>query len=115
MAMGKLGTATITYHFYKNFGPLSIWYNKKMPHASSFTFGTYKVDTTRSIISFTYHVKFKYGITKTFTDRLIFPDVAPELWEKIPKTVLEPTLQTLLLMIGINYWCVFPTNNIRIE
>ena len=86
-----------------------------MPHASSFTFGTYKVDTTRSIISFTYHVKFKYGITKTFTDRLIFPDVAPELWEKIPKTVLEPTLQTLLLMIGINYWCVFPTNNIRIE
>jgi len=86
-----------------------------MPRASSFTFGTYKVDTTRSIITFTYRVEFKWGIGKTFTDRLIFPDVAPELWEKVPKAVLEPTLQALLLMIGINYWCVYPSSNMRIE
>jgi len=86
-----------------------------MLRISSFTFGTYKVDAARSTITFTYRVEFKYGITKIITDQLIFPDVAPELWEKIPKTVLEPTLQSLLLMIGINYWCVFPTNNIRIE
>jgi len=86
-----------------------------MLHASSFTFGTYKVDTARSIITFTYRVEFKWGIAKTFTDRLIFRDVAPELWEDVPKAVLEPTLQALLLMIGINYWCVFPTSNIRIE
>ena len=86
-----------------------------MLRTSSFTFGTYKVDTTRSIITFTYRVEFKYGIVKTFTDRLFFENVAPELWEKVPKAVLEPTLQALLLMIGINYWCVFPTRNIRIE
>ncbi len=86
-----------------------------MLRASSFTFGTYKVDTTRSIITFTYRVEFKYGIVKTFTDQLIFPDIAPKLWENVPKAVLEPTLQALLLMIGINYWCVFHTNNIRIE
>jgi len=60
-------------------------------------------------------VKFKYGIVKTFADQLMFPDVTPELWEKIPKDVLEPTLQALLLMIGINYWCVFPTKNIYIK
>lgn len=86
-----------------------------MPHASSFTFGTYTVDASRSIVSFTYRVEFKYGIAKTFTDRLVFPDVAPELWDTVPKEVLEPTLQALLLMIGINYWCTFPTNNIRID
>ncbi len=92
-----------------------MWHITKIIHASSFTFGTYKVDTKRSIVTFTYHVKFKFGIVKTFTDRLYFKDVTPELWGKIPKAVLEPTLQALLLMIGINYWCVFPTSNIRIE
>lgn len=86
-----------------------------MLQASSFTFGTYKVDTTRSIITFTYRVEFKFGTRKTFTDRLFLEDVAPDLWEKVPKAVLEPTLQALLLMIGINYWCVFPTSNIKIE
>ncbi len=86
-----------------------------MLRASSFTFGTYKVDTAHSIITFTYRVEFRFGISKTFTDRLIFKDVAPELWEKVPKAVLEPTLQALLIMLGINYWCVFPTKNIRIE
>lgn len=86
-----------------------------MPRVSSFTFSTYKVDSARSIITFTYRVEFQSGRTKTFTDRLMFPDMAPELWNKVPKAVLEPTLQALLLMLGINYWCVFPTKNIRIE
>ena len=86
-----------------------------MLHATSFTFGAYKVNTASSTIFFTYQVKFKFGISKTFTDRLIFQNITPELWGKIPKSVLEPTLQSLLLMIGINYWCVFPTNNIRIK
>lgn len=81
----------------------------------SFTFCTYEVDTTRSIITFTYQVEFKYGIKKTFTDKLILPEIAPESWVKIPKEVLEPTLQALLIMLGINYWCVFPTSNIKIE
>jgi len=86
-----------------------------MLHASSFTFGTYKIDTPLSTITFTYRVEFKFGIVKTFTDKLLFRDVPPELWEKVPKAVLEPTLQALLIMIGINYWCIFPTRNMRIE
>ena len=86
-----------------------------MLHASSFTFGAYKVDTARSTITFTYRVKFRSGFAKTFTDRLYFNDIAPESWDKIPKAVLDPTLQSLLLMIGINYWAVFPTKNIRIQ
>lgn len=86
-----------------------------MPRASSFTFDTYKVDSARSTITFTYRVEFPSGTTRTFTDQLFFKDVSPEQWEKVPKTVLEPTLQALLLMIGINYWAVFPTKNIRIE
>lgn len=92
-----------------------MWHITKMLRASSFTFGSYKVDTKRSMVTFTYRVEFKFGIVKTFTDQLFFKDVEPELWEKVPKTVLEPTLQALLLMIGINYWLAFPTNNIRIE
>ena len=85
-----------------------------MLRASSFTFGIYKINPARSSITFTYIVEFKFGLRKTFTDKLVFPDVAPELWEKIPKDVLAPTLQALLLILGINYWCVFPTKNIRI-
>lgn len=92
-----------------------MWHITKILQASSFTFGTYKIDTKRSIITFTYHVEFKFGIVKTFSDRLFLKDVKPEMWEKVPKAVLEPTLQALLLMIGINYWSAFPTNNIRIE
>src|SRR3989338_4526891 len=91
------------------------WYDAEMLRATSFTFGTYKVDTIRSIITFTYRVEFKSGRVRTYTDRLIFEDVAPEMWEKVPNGVLEPTLQALLLMIGINYWCVFPTPDIRIQ
>ena len=86
-----------------------------MLHVSSFTFGAYKVNASRSTITFTYHVKFKSGRVKTYTDKLLFPDVTSELWGAVPKDVLEPTLQALLLVIGINYWCVFPTNNILIE
>lgn len=92
-----------------------MWHITKILRASSFTFGAYKVDAKRSTIIFTYHVKFTFGITKTFIDRLILPDVKPEMWEKIPKDVLEPTLQALLLMIGINYWQAFPTKNMLIE
>ncbi len=86
-----------------------------MSRASSFTFGTYAVDAARSIVSCTYHVGFKSGRTKSYTDQLFFEGISPELWEQVPKAVLEPTLQALLLMLGINYWCVFPTHNIRIE
>ncbi len=83
--------------------------------ALSFTFGTYAVDTKRSTVSFTYRVELASGRTRTYTDRIFLHDVAPELWEKVPKTVLEPTLQALLLMLGINYWAVYPTANMRIE
>ncbi|MDO8603889.1 MAG: hypothetical protein Q7K40_00520 [bacterium] len=87
----------------------------KIVHPLSFTFGSYKIDTERSIISFTYHVEFRFGITKTFTDRLFLKDITPEMWGKVPTAVLEPTLQSLLLILGINYWSAFRTRNIRIN
>jgi UDP-N-acetyl-alpha-D-muramoyl-L-alanyl-L-glutamate epimerase len=86
-----------------------------MLRVSSFTFGTYSIDAERSIARFTYHVELASGKTTTYTDRLYFKDVTPEMWEKIPESVLTPTLQALLLMLGINYWTVFPTKNMRIE
>lgn len=92
-----------------------MWHPTKIIHASSFTFGTYVVDPKRSVVTFTYRVEFAFGIGKTFTDRLYFKDVTPEAWANVPKAVLEPTLQALLLMLGINYWLAFPTNNMRIE
>jgi hypothetical protein len=82
---------------------------------SSFTFCGYSVDAARSTVSFTYRVEFKYGISKTLTDKLYFKDVRKEAWGTVPKTVLESTLQSLLLMLGINYWSTFRTPNIRIE
>lgn len=81
----------------------------------SFTFSSYKIDPSHSTVAFTYRVEFKNRITKTFTDRLVCKDVPSEAWEKVPKEVLEPTLQALSLMLGINYWCIFRTKNIRIE
>lgn len=86
-----------------------------MVRPASFTFASYKIDAARSMLIFSYRVEFQYGITKTFTDRLFFPDVTPEQWRRVPKDVLEPMLQALLIMLGINYWCVFPTSNLRIE
>lgn len=87
----------------------------KILKVSSFTFCTYAVDTKRSMVIFTYRVRFQLGIHKTFTDRLFLKDVSPESWVKVPPSVLEKTLQSLLLMIGINYWSAFPTKNIHIE
>ncbi len=80
-----------------------------------FTFGTYTVNSYTSTVTFKYHVEFKYGIKKTFTDTLVFPNVGIEVWDRIPKEVLEPTLQSLLIMLGINYWMIFPTNNMQIQ
>ncbi len=82
---------------------------------SSFIFGNYSVDTSRSILTCTYRVELKSGKVRIFTDRLHLKDVPPESWGKVPKAVLEPTLRALLLMLGVNYWAVFPTNNIHIE
>ena len=92
-----------------------MWHFTKILRPSSFTFDTYTVDAARSTITFTYRVEFQSGRVRTYVDRLFFEDVSPELWEKVPRAVLEPTLQALLLMIGINCWSVFPTKNIRIE
>ncbi len=86
-----------------------------MLRAQSFTFGKYTINKKRSIVTFTYQVKFRFGITKTFTDKLYLKDIPKEAWDKVPKEVLEPTLQALLIMLGINYWCVFPTKNIHIK
>lgn len=92
-----------------------MWHVTKIIPVNSFTFDTYLVDENRSIITFTYKVEFKFGITKTFTDKLYFKEITPEMWKSVPATVLEPTLQALLLIIGINYWSAFRTNNIKIK
>lgn len=84
-------------------------------HPTSFTFGSYSIDPERSAARFTYRVTFPLGITKTFTDTLFFEGVKPSAWGKVPKEVLEPTLQALLLMLGINYWSAFRTKNMCIE
>ncbi len=91
-----------------------MWHYKKILQASSFTFDSYRVDPSCSTITFTYGVEFKSGRVRNYTDRLVLKEVPPEAWAKVPKAVLEPTLQALHLMIGINYWSVMPTNNIRI-
>lgn len=86
-----------------------------MPRASSFTFGSYSVDTERSTLSFTYEAELPSGKIERFTDRLYLESVTSQMWEEVPKHVLEPTLQALLLMLGMNYWMVYPTRNMRIK
>ncbi|MFM2414381.1 MAG: hypothetical protein RI911_74 [Candidatus Parcubacteria bacterium] len=86
-----------------------------MFQASSFTFASYDIDRARSIVSFHYKVTFKNGRVRTYTDQIFLPDIEPSSWDKIPVAVLESTLQALLLILGINYWCVFRTKYITIE
>ena len=86
-----------------------------MLSASTFTFGKYKIDKKRSTITFTYRADFKFGLSKHYTDKLIFENIDEGAWDEIPEDVLKPTLEALLIMLGINYWCVFPTKNIKIE
>lgn len=86
-----------------------------MPRATSFTFGQCEVDARRSRITCSYRVGFEDGTEQTFSDQLSFPDVPSEAWETVPEAVLQPTLQALFIILGINYWCAFPARNIRIE
>jgi hypothetical protein len=81
----------------------------------SFTFGKYHIDIENSVVSFKYTVKFKFGLRMTFTDRLYLKGAPAESWEKVPEEVMRQTLQSLSLMLGINYWSIFPTNNILID
>lgn len=81
----------------------------------SFTFDKYKINPRKGIVTFTYIVEFKYGFKKTFKDKLILKGINRELWKNVPEEVLKPALESLLIMLGINYWCIFPTNNIKIK
>jgi hypothetical protein len=81
----------------------------------SFVFVGFKIDKKRSIVTFEYRVHFTRGFSKTFKDRLTLDNVREEHWSTVPDSVLTPTLQALLIMIGINYWSTFPTSNIKIE
>ncbi len=92
-----------------------MWHISKIIPVSSFTFGAYSIDKERSIVTFKYHVEFKLGIKKTFTDKLYFNDISTDAWGTVPETVLTATLQSLLIMLGINYWSAFRTSNIKIE
>ncbi|MFN4181556.1 MAG: hypothetical protein ACK4FA_02580 [Candidatus Paceibacteria bacterium] len=85
-----------------------------MFRATSFTFLGYKINKKSSNVTFTYKVKFKSGVVHTFTDKILLEHVPKDAWDKIPPQILKNTLEALLLMLGINYWCVFPTQNIRI-
>lgn len=90
-------------------------YHARMLKARSFTFVGYEIDVTHSTVTCTYRVEFSFGFTKTFRDMLHLPDVAVDSWSAVPEAVLRTTLEALVLMLGINYWAVFPTKNIHIE
>lgn len=92
-----------------------MWHITKILPVTSFTFASYIVNKQHLSVTFTYRVEFKFGIKKNFTDNLFFNDVDLKAWDKIPKPVLEATLQALLIMLGINYWSAFRTNNIKID
>lgn len=87
----------------------------KIPRPTSFTFGSYKIHPKSGRVTFKYEVRFKYGIRYTFKDTLYLKDVPEEAWSKVPNSTLEPTLEALSIMLGINYWCVFPTPNTKIK
>lgn len=86
-----------------------------MPRVESFTFGTYAIDAAQSTVTCTYRIAFENGKTVTYTDELQLKDIPPEAWGAVPEAILTPTLEALTLMLGINYWTVYPTKNIRIE
>lgn len=87
----------------------------KIPRPTSFTFGSYKIHPKSGRVAFKYEVRFKYGIRYTFKDTLYLKDVPEEAWSKVPRSTLKPTLEALSIMLGINYWCVFPTRNTKIK
>lgn len=81
----------------------------------SFTFGSYEVDVNRSALKFTYTVMFSNGTASVYTDKLYINGATKEMWGRIPKAQLEKHLQSLLIMLGINYWMIFPVKTIKIE
>jgi hypothetical protein len=87
----------------------------KLLAVASFTFVGYQINTDASIVTFTYRVKFVNGLSKICRDKLSLHQVKTENWVNTPEPIITATLDALLIMIGINYWSLFPTKNIFIE
>jgi UDP-N-acetyl-alpha-D-muramoyl-L-alanyl-L-glutamate epimerase len=86
-----------------------------MSPARRFTFGSYKLDTERSTITFNYEVELEAGGRESYVDVLEFSDARPEMWAQIPSSLLKSLLETLCVMIGINYWKIHCAPEMKIE
>lgn len=88
---------------------------KKNTLEKKFTFGSYKLDTNRSIIEFNYSVDFPKNKRVTYKDMLWIPAATPEMWEKVNPALLQKLLENLTLILGINYWKIHCAPKIVIE
>lgn len=86
-----------------------------MQSAQRFIFGSYTLDAPRGTVSFDYRVEFTDGSSEQYVDILQFPGVTPDRWEHIPPDILTSLLQSLLLMLGINYWKIHCAPEMQIE
>lgn len=86
-----------------------------MPRAQRFTFLSFSLNRLTSTLTNSYAVFSSEEGEIHYVDRLEFPGVSEEMWNRIPEPVLEPLLQALHIALGINYWKLHLAREIRIE
>ncbi len=74
-----------------------------MRHATRFIFGSYSIDATTSVVTFSYVTEFDDGTQITFTDQLWFGQTTTAEWSVAADT-MRPAFESLSLILGGTYW-----------
>jgi len=86
-----------------------------MPPAKQFTFGSYALDKNNSTLTFEYEVELEDGSSRSFKDVLTVTGASAQMWDSVPKDVLEPLCESLSLILGVNYWKIHCAPSLRIK
>ncbi len=85
------------------------------PRGRVFTFGAYELRPDESALIFSYESILDDDTRVSFIDTVYFPGTTAAQWRALPPAVLESFLQSLRIMLGINYWKPHLAPEMRIE
>ena len=77
-----------------------------------FTFNGYELKKEEGIILFKYELA-REGEQFSFAEKITF-DPARADFNRVPESVLSPALNTLSLILGISYWKLFCSKELRL-
>lgn len=86
-----------------------------MKQATRFIFQDYHFNREQAQVRFVYRIEFADQSSEEFIEKLSFPPVSQEAYERIPSDLLERVLQMLHLFVGTSYWKMYCPKSIQLE